>query len=481
MKYITFKVGKIRKVFALFILLLFSISVYSQELHVKSFGIAESDLSAQTQPRKDLNDKNCALVKVGIGLQGVQFEGNVVGNVVNKVGEYWVYMPRGCRMLKVKHPNCSPIMVTFANFGIEKLESNRTYQLTLKVSNVPQTVQQQTLTIRYSPSSAMVLIDSKLIKGSNGIVKTTLPIGQHSYMVICDGYESEEGTVKLKGSSPSNLQVALNKEILSTGKNESTFTKEEQQTAQTDVTSLGESTSIQNIAHQINPTTSSFTEERITIPVKEGVCIEMVKVEKGTISFGKGIKGITKFVANVSNDYYIGKFEVTQALWQAVMGSNPAKNKGDNLPVEKVTWTECQDFIKKLNELTGKNFRLPTALEWVYAARGGSKSSGYKYSGSNKLSEVAWFDSNSKDKTHPVGTKMPNELGLYDMSGNVWEWCQDLGKSTKKSSKSLHGASRILCGGSWSDNAKYCTSLYLDEKPEGFYSIYTGMRLALSE
>lgn len=470
-----------RKLIAIILLLLIVGRVEGQDLAVKYFTLVPSDLSVQIQPRKDLNGKNCALVKVGIGLQGVQFEGNIMGEIANKVGEYWVYMPRGCRMLKVKHPNCSPIMVTFANFGIEKLESNRTYQLTLKVSNVPQTVQQQTLTIRYSPSSAMVLIDSKLIKGSNGIVKTTLPIGQHSYMVICDGYESEEGTVKLKGSSPSNLQVALNKEILSTGKNESTFTKEEQQTAQTDVTSLGESTSIQNIAHQINPTTSSFTEVRITIPVKEGVCIEMVKVEKGTISFGKGIKGITKFVANVSNDYYIGKFEVTQALWQAVMGSNPAKNKGDNLPVEKVTWTECQDFIKKLNELTGKNFRLPTALEWVYAARGGSKSSGYKYSGSNKLSEVAWFDSNSKDKTHPVGTKMPNELGLYDMSGNVWEWCQDLGKSTKKSSKSLHGASRILCGGSWSDNAKYCTSLYLDEKPEGFYSIYTGMRLALSE
>lgn len=470
-----------RKLIAIILLLLIVGRVEGQDLAVKYFTLVPSDLSVQIQPRKDLNGKNCALVKVGIGLQGVQFEGNIMGEIANKVGEYWVYMPRGCRMLKVKHPNCSPIMVTFANFGIEKLESNRTYQLTLKVSNVPQTVQQQILTIMYSPSSAMVLIDSKLIKGSNGIVKTTLPIGQHSYMVICDGYESEEGTVKLKGSSPSNLQVALNKEILSTGKNESTFTKEEQQTAQTDVTSLGESTSIQNIAHQINPTTSSFTEERITIPVKEGVCIEMVKVEKGTISFGKGIKGITKFVANVSNDYYIGKFEVTQALWQAVMGSNPAKNKGDNLPVEKVTWTECQDFIKKLNELTGKNFRLPTALEWVYAARGGSKSSGYKYSGSNKLSEVAWFDSNSKDKTHPVGTKMPNELGLYDMSGNVWEWCQDLGKSTKKSSKSLHGASRILCGGSWSDNAKYCTSLYLDEKPEGFYSIYTGMRLALSE
>lgn len=143
MKYITFKVGKIRKVFALFILLLFSISVYSQELHVKSFGIAESDLSAQTQPRKDLNDKNCALVKVGIGLQGVQFEGNVVGNVVNKVGEYWVYMSRGSRMLKVKHPNYSPIMVAFSNYGIEKLEDNRTYQLTMNTSNTRQNTQLQ--------------------------------------------------------------------------------------------------------------------------------------------------------------------------------------------------------------------------------------------------------------------------------------------------------------------------------------------------
>ena len=461
-------------------------SAFSQELAVKTFRVITSDLSAQTLSRKDLNDKNCALIKVGVGLQNVQFEGNIVGNVVNKTGEYWVYMPQGSRMLKIKHPDYSPIMVTFANYGIEKLESNRTYQLTMNSSNSSQTLQQQTLTIKYSPSSAMVLIDSKLVKGSNGIVKTVLPIGQHSYMVVSDGYESEEGTVKLKSTVPSNLQIALSKATLPIMEDEIVATNKKQQTNELEVTTLRESvTSIANVSRTENIVKPSLKGNLVTIPVKEEIYIEMVKVEKGsmTMTYGSGLTKLLvgKLKASIAQDYYVGKYEVTQALWQAVMGNNPSKNKGDNLPVEKVTWNECQDFIKELNKLTGKNFRLPTALEWFYAARGGNRSHGYKYSGSNKLSEVAWYDSNSKNKTHPVGTKLPNELGLYDMSGNVWEWCQDLGKSTKKSSKSLHGASRILCGGSWSDNAKYCTSLYLDEKPEGFYSIYTGMRLALSE
>lgn len=470
-----------------FIVIFFIVSsAFSQELAVKTFRVITSDLSAQTQSRKDLNDKNCALIKVGVGLQNVQFEGNIVGNVVNKTGEYWVYMPQGSRMLKIKHPDYSPIMVTFANYGIEKLESNRTYQLTMNSSNSSQTLQQQTLTIKYSPSSAMVLIDSKLVKGSNGIVKTVLPIGQHSYMVVSDGYESEEGTVKLKSTVPSNLQIALSKATLPIMEDEIVATNKKQQTNELEVTTLRESvTSMANVSRTENIVKPSLKGNLVTIPVKEEIYIEMVKVEKGsmTMTYGSGLTKLLvgKLKASIAQDYYVGKYEVTQALWQAVMGNNPSKNKGDNLPVEKVTWNECQDFIKELNKLTGKNFRLPTALEWFYAARGGNRSHGYKYSGSNKLSEVAWYDSNSKNKTHPVGTKMPNELGLYDMSGNVWEWCQDLGKSTKKSSKSLHGASRILCGGSWSDNAKYCTSLYLDEKPEGFYSIYTGMRLALSE
>ena len=125
------------------------------------------------------------------------------------------------------------------------------------------------------------------------------------------------------------------------------------------------------------------------------------------------------------SSYYICKYEVTQALWRAVMGSNPSNFKGDNLPVESVSWNDCQTFINRLNSYTGRNFRLPTEAEWEFAARGGNYSRHYKYSGSNYIGDVAWYHSNSGHRTHPVGTKQPNELGLYDMSGNVHEWCSD--------------------------------------------------------
>ena len=125
------------------------------------------------------------------------------------------------------------------------------------------------------------------------------------------------------------------------------------------------------------------------------------------------------------SDYYIGQIEVTQQLWQTVMGSNPSKTKGNYLPVEQVTWDECQEFVARLSQLTGQNFRLPTEAEWEYAARGGNHSRGYRFAGGNGIDSVAWYEGNSEGKTHNVGTKLPNELGIYDMSGNAWEYCQD--------------------------------------------------------
>ena len=184
------------------------------------------------------------------------------------------------------------------------------------------------------------------------------------------------------------------------------------------------------------------------------------------------------------SDYYIGETEVTQELWEAVMGSNPSYFKGRRRPVEQVSWNDCQTFIKKLNQLTGKDFRLPTEAEWEYAARGGNKSKGCKYSGSNTIRNVAWHDGNSNNKTHDVKTKQANELGIHDMSGNVREWCQDWYGSYSSGSQTnpngpSSGSSRVLRGGSWGNYARYCrvsNRFYLNP---GNRDNYYGFRLVL--
>jgi len=143
--------------------------------------------------------------------------------------------------------------------------------------------------------------------------------------------------------------------------------------------------------------------------------------------------------------FYIGKYELTQAQWKTIMGDNPSSHKGDNLPVNRVDWTGAEEFISQLNAKTGRNYRLPTEAEWEFAARGGTKSHGYKYSGSDNADDVAWYLKRAGGITfaHPVGTKSPNELGIYDMSGNVWEWCEDFGADGSPMSHMLHGGSKI--------------------------------------
>ena len=170
------------------------------------------------------------------------------------------------------------------------------------------------------------------------------------------------------------------------------------------------------------------------------------------------------------SDYYIGQTEVTQALWEAVMGSNPSEFKGNSLPVTSVSWKDCQVFIEELNrllskQLGGKRFALPTEAQWEFAARGGMESKGYKYAGSNQLSALAWSESNSNRSTHPVAQKQPNELGLYDMSGNVYEWCSDwygdYSIAEKMNPKGPNrGSYRVIRGGAWCHNAGCCRVSY---------------------
>ena len=229
-----------------------------------------------------------------------------------------------------------------------------------------------------------------------------------------------------------------------------------------------------------------------------GVSFDMIAVEGGTFIMGATAEqGSDAFFDEkpphqvTLSSYYIGKTEVTQELWQAVMGSNPSDFKGDKKPVERVSWNDCQEFITKLNSLTGQKFRLPTEAEWEYAARGGNNSKGYKYSGSNDIDDVAWHTENSNSTTHDVGQKVPNELGIYDMSGNVWEWCQDWYEEYSSSAQTNpigpnSGSSRVLRGGSWDDDASYCrSSCRIDCNPDSrnfYFGInYLGLRLALSE
>ena len=192
-----------------------------------------------------------------------------------------------------------------------------------------------------------------------------------------------------------------------------------------------------------------------------------------------------KPVHNVTlSSYSIGETEVTQALWTAVMGTNPSYFKGDNLPVEKVTWNDCQTFITKLNQLTGNSFRLPTEAEWEFAAKGGNKSKGYTYSGSNTIGDVAWCSNNSSSKTHPVATKQANELGIYDMSGNVCEWCQDWFGSYSSTAQSnptgpTSDSDRMFRGGTWGSLATCCRTAYRNYHEPTFTYNILGFRLAL--
>ena len=195
-------------------------------------------------------------------------------------------------------------------------------------------------------------------------------------------------------------------------------------------------------------------------------------VSEGTVETFT-VNGVTFKMVRVNDSYSIGKTEVTQQLWQAVMGNNPSSFKGENRPVESVTWYECQNFCKKLSQLTGRKFRLPTKSEWEYAARGGAKSRGYKYSGGNDLGLVGWYDRNSNDMSHTVGQKKPNELGIYDMSGNVWEWCSDVSE--------VERSYRIILGGAWSEMDSDCLIVdgNVTSSPADRDNRFLGFRLAL--
>ena len=231
-----------------------------------------------------------------------------------------------------------------------------------------------------------------------------------------------------------------------------------------------------------------------------GITFTMVRVEGGTFMMGAtaeqtGAYNFEKPAHQVTlSTYYIGQTEVTQALWKAVMGETPTTDDdqwgpeiglGDNYPAHNISYNDVLSFISKLNSLTGRTFRMPTEAEWEYAARGGNKSKGYLYSGGNTLDNVGWYYENSSSKTHPVAQKAANELGLYDMSGNVEEWCSDWYDTYSSLSQTnptgpSTGSGRVLRGGCWSNAATYSRVANRDYNSPSIRHYNFGVRLALS-
>ena len=579
----------------------------AQKLSVESFVLVPTDITAQTEGRKDLNGDVCALVKISFVGDVADVEGNVIKPLVKRNNEIWAFMTQESRQMKVVTKDYLPLMVTFGDYGIEKLQGNRTYVLTLaKPSGVQELVDAggNFYAISVQPKTATLWIDGKPQEvSSDGEYSAMLAYGSHTYKVEAggyisksgsftigkgdmtpisvslvsalatlsvscptpavslyvdkksvgslpwngnlkegmhllevrkDGYRSQQKTIQLAqqqkldvafdalsaiqgnlsvnfkpfgsdvyvdgvkvGQSPRVFNGVLvgnhNVEIRKSGyaTSRQTVTISEGQTASISG-SLTSSTSSSS-ANTLSSSGSSLSGNALTIPVKNGISIEMVKVEAGSFDMGatpemkkpydweKPVHRVT-----LTNNYYIGKYEVTQALWKIVMGSNPSNFKGDNLPVENVSWNNCQKFISKLNKLTGKSFRLPTEAEWEFAARGGNKSRGYLYSGSNAIGDVAWYEGNSSFMTHAVGTKQPNELGIYDMTGNVWEWCQDWYDSYSSSPQTnptgaVSGSYRVDRGGSWNCLARSCRASCRDRCTPDYRNNSCGLRLVLSE
>ena len=579
--------------------LLSAMMALGQKLSVESFEYLPKDLTARTSPRNDRNGTPCAVIRVGIALQGVVFDGNTIGKPIYNTGEYLVYMPEGSRQVIIRHDSYLPLTVVFADYGIDKVESSSTYRLTIPTSGVTPSSQQPEgnfLVMNVTPVTSRVIIDEgepTAVK-ADGTLKTYLNNGHHRYRVEAEGYLPQSGTLSMSGArqqitialqsskaaltvktTTSGSKIYINEDYKGTDSwhgeltpgtylvearkdgfrsVSKTVTLAKQQTESItipalqqisgslmvdyepvdadvylDNTLIGKTPNVfTNIAagkHTIKISKDGYSDYTGSVTIQDnqqasvsgsltknsivssspsstsgtlvpitvnGVTFNMIKVDGGTFTMGA-----TSEQKNPDNDekpthqvtlssYYIGETEVTQALWKAVMGNNPSWSKGDNLPVGNVSWKDCQTFIGKLNDLTGKRFRLPTEAEWEYAARGGNRSNHTQYSGGSMIDDVAWYGGNSGNKTNSVKTKKPNELGLYDMSGNVWEWCQDwygnYGSNAQTNPTGPgSGSSRVNRGGCWFNYEGDCRSSDRFSNSPGHRHYSLGFRLALSE
>lgn len=429
------------------------LTAQSQNISVKSFKLLDNDQtasSAETMMR-DQNGEVSALIKVVTSEEGFTFDGGALGIVkaIQKPGEIWVYVPKGLKKLTISHPRFGMLREHYLPMAVA---AAKTYLMELVMDKVETVVREartsQYVVFQVTPAEAVVELDGEQLKTEGGSAAKLMDFGTYNYRIQAPNHQPEAGNVTV--NDPENKHV---------------------------------------ISIELTPILPKS--ETVTV---DNVSFTMIRVDGGTFMMGASQEQDSDALENESpvhqvtlSPYFIGETEVTQELWKAVTGKSPSGYKGENRPVETVSWEDCQKFIQKLNKKTGLNFRLPTEAEWEFAARGGTRSKGYKYSGSEKLKDVAWYARNSDYSTHNVKTKTPNELGLYDMSGNVSEWCQDWFSKPYKNTPQTDpkgptsGSYHVVRGGCWDSSNIGCrVSDRLGSKPN-HRTEYFGLRLALPD
>lgn len=343
------------------------------------------------------------------------------------------------------------------------------------------------LAVMSSPPEASIWINGKN-HGNTPAIITDMVIGDYDIILKKDGYGDTPGKVLIKENETTQLNLTLNTQSVPELKPAVAEKQIPEEKPETEETAIEPQKEPQQTTHSEPAEKTSITD----------MGIEMVLVKGGTFDMGCTNEQKRDCWPNEEpafqvtlSDYYIGKFEITQKQWREVMGSNPRYlyfTRCDDCPVESVSWNDAQEFIKKLNLATGKSYRLPTEAEWEFAARGGIRQASpplNRYAGSDRIRDVAYYYDNSGRKTHPAGSLQPNELGIYDMSGNVAEWCSNWFADYKRDSETnprgpATGTLRVVRGGSWGNDARSCRITHRESRnPAEIYS-RIGFRIALS-
>lgn len=460
-------------------LLCFVYCLQAQNLVVHNFVFLEDDLTANTEGSivKDQNGKKCALIKVKTSIVGLNFDVGSLGVVKteSKTGETWVYVPEGVKRITISHRRFG--IVRDYDIG-QTLKQAKTYSLVLGLDGEASGEEElkKSITFQMIPSNAVITVNEQSLKNENGFVVTMLPYGTHKYHVSAPGYAPQDGEVQISDKEDNQvININLNLE-----KNET-----ESKTFDFSITP-----DINSIRSQHPP--------RVVFNIN-GIEFTMIYVEGGALQV-ESKDGPTQVQVP---SFYIGETEVTQELWESIMEDNPSIDIGAQRPVECISWNNCRKFYGKLYFITSVQFRLPYETEWEFAAKGGQLTQNFKYSGNNKIDKIAWYQKNAnqidtdilksayvknladaakavkvKPGAQPVKKKKPNELGIYDMTGNVWEWCMD--KTTLPVETDEGTKNCVYCtirGGAWDSEAEECVVTNRNYLQPNSFSDCVGMRL----